>query len=224
MVNPLPLAFLQDKNLEANTPVFLYRIQISENPLEDLFYAGWKEDVTYFRQDDDGSWHSQVYSASAIEHGDIGTNNEMMVDGISVSIANTDRIAESYVREYNGLRGRKITIFLVFLEHLGDYDGHLTHIFYVSGYQADASVVTFQLTSKMNILDVSIPRYSFARSFCQWRYKGLGCYLADGSVPTGFDPDDPDTCNRSLTDCERHHNQKRFGGWPSVPSNKTVIL
>jgi len=295
----LPDSFLQEKNAQINEPIYLYRVQISNNPgasgePEDLFLAEYHEDVPYFREDS-GEFTPQVYTRFPLTHSDITTNNEAMVDSLNVSVANVNREMQYYIEQYDGLSGRKVTIFLVFKSLLSESSAHIAHVFYVDGGTADENRITLNLTSKMDLLDVTLPRRLYMRSFCQWKlYKNTGgCWRASGEAPAGFVADitttltgsiDPtasvnvigvgtkfltellvgdrivvtgetryvvsitdnthltvsvafsdnandtspdrlrDACSKTFAACLLHNNTLRFGGFPSVPSNKTITF
>jgi len=61
---------------------------------------------------------------------------------------------------------------------------------------------------------------------CPFRYKGPGCWDVDEATgeltaPTGFEAGDPDECNRTFEDCQRHFpypgiRMPRFGGFFGV--------
>ena len=51
--------------------------------------------------------------------------------------------------------------------------------------------------------------------------------VLSAAAPGSFDTDeegDGDTCNHSTDDCERHNNLSRFGGFPSIPTEKLEIV
>ncbi|NQU44507.1 hypothetical protein HQ520_14545 [bacterium] len=216
----LPDAFLEAKNAATNAPIWLYRIQIDDTPANDLFLAEDAADVAYFKD----TSTAQTYTAFPITHGGISSNLDGEVDQLTVSVANVSLLIQAYLEQNNGLRGNKVTVRLVFRDGLADYTAYIESIFYVDSASATAESVSFVLTSKMDLLNTTLPRRTYADRRCQWHYKGLGCWLDDDagnySAPTGFTAGSPDTCNRSVTDCQRHQNQERFGAFPSIPNRR----
>jgi lambda family phage minor tail protein L len=216
----LPDGFLAEKNAATNAPVWLYRIQIDDTPTNDLFLAESDADVSYFK---DVST-AQTYTAFPITHAGIGSNLDGEVDQLNVTVANVNLLIQAYLEQNAGLRGNKVTVRLVFRDALADPTAHIESVFYIDSAQATAQSVSFTLTSKMDLLNTTLPRRTFADRRCQWAYKGLGCWLDDDdgtyTQPAGFTAGSPDTCTRSITDCERHTNEERFGAFPSIPNRR----
>ena len=220
--------FIETKNAEANRPVWLYRVQIDSNPVNDLFIAESETNVDYFKDTNT----PQTYTARPISHKGISENTDGEVDAVKVIWANVNREVQAYLEANDGLRGKKVTIRQVFRENLDDPAAHIQDFYYIDSVLVTPMEAEFTLTSKLDILEVMVPRRKFNRHFCPWRYRGEGCFRTvedSNGFPTGtftapedFEVNGADTCNKTLEDCERHKNNKRFGGFPGVPG-KTVF-
>lgn len=175
--------------------IWLLRINISDTPEatgdDDLFLACWDENVTYFRRDS-GVDTAQVYTAFPISIGTIGENNDGQVDTLNVTLGNASRTVEAYLQNADpvGLRGRKVTIRCVWEADLADADAFIEDNFYIDSVSSTVEAAQFSLVSRLSLLNIELPRRIYSRNFCQWRYKGPGCWLDVGGTltpATGFD-------------------------------------
>lgn len=83
-----------------------------------------------------------------------------------------------------------------------------------------ATSITFKLgTFNPYLIQIALDR--FQKDYCPNTYKGAGCWikLSDGTFtsPSGFTAGSPDTCAKSLAECQRHTNTERFRGYPGIP-------
>ncbi|HOE64484.1 MAG TPA: hypothetical protein PK650_12105 [Candidatus Sumerlaeota bacterium] len=209
------IAYFQEKNKITNAPIWLYRVGVdSANPATDLFLCEGMESVAYFKD----KMTPQIYTPFPIKHDILQENSQGNIDSIKLRIANVSRDVQVYLESKEGLRDCKITIRLVFSDLLYDPDAHVEYIYYVDSCVANEQAAEFTLHSGLDLLRVSVPKRKFLRDRCQHIYKGVGCWLANGSMPTGFDANDPDECNKTIEDCERHKNNTRYGAFKGVPT------
>ena len=210
--------FITTKNAETNEPIWLYRIATSDNPNEDLFFAEYHENVEYFKDTNT----AQTYTAFPMAHQGIAENLEDQVDNLQVTVANVSRAIQAYLEQNDGLRDRKVTIRQVFAEHLNDDSAYIEDIYYVYTVSVTDKVAVFTLTTRLEVLNIVVPSRQYVRNHCPWTYKEYGCWIDDGgggwNMPTGFLTGSPDTCARNSDECDRHANEERFGGFPSVPT------
>ena len=222
--------FTEVKNAPTNAPVWLYRVATDDDPSHDLFLAESDQDVMYFKDANT----PQLYQAAPIRHSGIGENTDSEIDTLKITWGNINREAQAYVEQRDGLRGKKVTIRQIFRELLGDPAACVQDIYTVDAVRMTVEAAEFTLTTKLDVLSVMVPIRKFNRHFCAWRYKCDGCWLTK-YTPEGFpdgtfsEPEDfkvfgggSDSCDKTLTDCERHNNHQRFGGFPGVPG-KTVF-
>jgi len=187
--------FITEKNAETNKPIFLYRVQIAADPdadgaEDDLYLAEYDEDVEFFKDENT----AQTYTKFPITHESVSENTGLVVDTVQVSVMNVSREIQAYLEANDGLIGRKVTIRQVFADYLTDPDAYIEDIFFIDSVPSyDEKVINFTLTSKFDLLKLTLPRRYYRRDFCQWKYKDQGCWLDDGdgtfSWPTPFSAD-----------------------------------
>ncbi|MFH0879370.1 MAG: hypothetical protein V2A34_06620 [Lentisphaerota bacterium] len=186
--------FIARKNAETKSPIWLIRVCIGAlmeggTETDDLFLTNWNVNVDYYRTDSDGSVHAQTYVKSSITHEGVGENRQGRIDDLTISISNISRSIQYYAENYE-LRGRTVKLRQVFAEHLTDQNAYVEDVYAIDSFQLNQDVATFQLTSVLDVLNVTLPRRKASRNQCSWVYKGMGCWIDNGdgtySEPTGF--------------------------------------
>lgn len=186
--------FVAEKNAETNEPIWLYRIGVSDTPEvsgeSDLFYTNQPFPVEYFKTDA-GIDTPQTYEPAPIKHSGIGANMQGTIDSVTLTLSNVTRQAEAFIEARDALRGRRVTIRQIFRDELDDPQAYVEEVYYVDSVPgSDPREAKFRLTTKMDVLNVRVPRRRYLRNYCQAIYKGAGCWLDDGdgtfSMPSGF--------------------------------------
>lgn len=181
--------FLAEANAETKRPITLYRVEISDTPAAtgeaDLYYADYDTDVNFFETNSSVDT-ARTYLKAVIKRGEVSLNATGQIDSMTVSISNVSREIQAFLEARDGLRRRKVTIRTVFADQLADQDAYVEDVFYVDHVNCDAKIAAFSLSSKLDILDVKVPRRMFRRAFCQWVYAGVGCYETGLVQPAGF--------------------------------------
>jgi len=196
--------FKTEKNAAENKPIYLYTIEDYDGASNDLTFAEYDSDVTY-----DGI----TYYKFPIKHEPISENSEGQVDALRVSVANVNRAIQAYLEAYD-LRGKKVTIRIVWANKLDDADAHVDFILYIDTYSATETVVEFTLTSKMDLMDVTLPFGKYNRNYCRWKFKGTECGYSGSEA----------SCDKRKATCETlMDNIARFGAFPSVPTNRIFV-
>ena len=189
--------FITTKNAQTNAPIWLYRVNISDTPGDpgeaDLYLAEYDTDVAFY-ETNNGVNTTRTYTAWPIEHAGVSENTNSQVDSLNLTISNISREIQAYLELRDGLRGRKVTIRQVFAEYLNDSEAYVEDIYYIDAVEANARSVQFTLTGNIDIMDIKLPRRKYLWNFCQWTFKGAGCWLDDGdgtfSEPTNFSTQD----------------------------------
>ena len=178
--------FRVEKNAQTNKPIWLYRISVDGIEANDLFYAEYDQNVSYFK---DVST-AQVYTKCPITHDRVTSNTGGNVDSLSISVGNVDRTISAFIEANDGFRSRKVTIRKVFANQLADASAYAQDIFYVDTVTVSEAQATFTLSTNLDILNVLLPGRRYTRNRCHWTYKGTGCWISDGAggwnAPTGF--------------------------------------
>jgi lambda family phage minor tail protein L len=104
-----------------------------------------------------------------------------------------------------------VTIRLVWANQINDTDAHIDFIYYIDNYTANESTVEFVLSSKYDIIDLTLPKGVYNRNYCRWKFKSTECGYVGGQT----------ICDKRKATCkDTMNNIVRFGGFPSVPNNR----
>lgn len=195
--------FKSEKNKSENQPIFLYTLHEYDGS-NNLALAEYESNVTY---------DSIVYTAFNIRHDQVADNSSSQIDTLKVTVANVNRVFQAYLETYD-LRGKKVTITLVWANQLADTDAHVDFVYYIDSYTATEETVEFNLTSRLDILDAKLPYGKFSRNFCRWKFKSTECGYAGAQT----------TCDKTKATCrDTMSNVLRFGGFPSVPTTRIYV-
>lgn len=191
--------FKSEKNKVENSPIYLYTIHEYDG-VNNLYFAEWDSNVVY-----DGV----TYVRFPIKHDEIAENAKGEIDSLKVTVANVDRQIEALLQTYD-IRGKKVTITLVWAAKLAVTDAHIDFVYYVDSYSANQDAVEFSLSSKYDVLDIQLPSGVFYRNTCRWKFKGTQCGYS------GIETE----CNKTKQRCKDLSNIARYGGFPSIPSKR----
>lgn len=196
-------AFRAKKNAQTNQPIWLYTIYDYDGAAGVLRFAERKEDVVF-----DGN----TYTAFPITHDQINESGTGEIDTVKVSIANVNRLVQSYIEVYDW-RGKKVTITLVWADDLADANNKVEFDFYIDTYAADAQAANFTLLPKTDTLSHTLPTRIYSRNTCRWVFKSDECGYAGAET----------TCNKTQQRCKALANYQRFGGFPSIPTRQINV-
>lgn len=197
----LNATFKSQKNAGANSPICLYTIENFDGLGNNLNYAEYDADVTFA---------GVLYTKFPITHEFVTENTQGSADSVRVRVSNVARVIEAYLVTYD-FRGKRVRIKRVFADQLSDPTSFIEDIFYIDSYTANQEEVEFVLSSKFDVLDLTLPKRTYLRNYCQWRFKSTECGYA--GVATA--------CNKTLAQCRTYANQVRYGANPSIPSDNT---
>jgi lambda family phage minor tail protein L len=195
--------FTAEKNKKENQPIQLFTLFDYDGANSDLNFAAYDDDVTF-----DGT----VYSKFPISFSSISENNRGGIDTVQLSISNVSRAIEAYLQTYD-LRGKRVRMRLVWANDLTGANNYLDDFFYIDSYSTDAQTANFILTTKFDLLVIDLPLRRYSRNYCQWEYKGTECAAASAES----------TCNKTVANCRARNNYSRFGGFPSINPQKTIV-
>jgi lambda family phage minor tail protein L len=200
----LPAEYLETKNAQTNQPINLYTLEDYDGLGTNLNFAEWKVDVVF-----DGVTYTHFPMAR-----DASTENvQGEIDAVKISMANVSRLLQYYLENYD-LRGKKLTIRQVWADQLTDIDNVRTEVFYIDRYTASDKAVNFECSSKFDVQEVELPFGRYMRGVCRWKsFKDANCAYAGAYT----------SCNRTMADCRIRGNIIRFGAFPSIPSQRTVV-
>jgi lambda family phage minor tail protein L len=194
--------FISRKNAKENKPIFLYHIHEYDGS-NDLFLAEYDADVTF---------DSQVYTRFPIKHEHIEDTSQGQINGVKVIVANVNRLFQAYVEAYD-FRGKQVDIIHVWADKLDDPYAKMVDTFFIDGYSCDEKTIAFNLTSKMDVIELQLPARRYLRTHCYWKFKGTECAYAGAEA----------SCNRTFQRCKELANQERFGSFPSIPFRNIYV-
>jgi lambda family phage minor tail protein L len=196
--------FKSEKNKQENQPIRLYTLENYNGSGSNLNFAEYDTDIVF---------NGITYTRFPISIDMISENNKSVIDMVNLTVSNVSRIIQSYLESYD-LRGKKISIKTVWANQLADANAYIEDVFYIDSYTADQNNVSFVLTTKFDVLDVELPLRKYSRNYCNWKFKGTECGYAGADT----------VCNKTKQDCKNNkHNYARFGGFPSIQSNRILL-
>ena len=172
MPKTIPPEFNQQANALQNKPIHLYTVYDYDGASSNLYFAEYDTDITF---------NGITYVRFPISYDTVGENNRGQIDQVSVTISNVSRLIQGYLEQYD-FRGKKVSIKTVWADALGDTDNLVEDTFFIDSYSSDENNVGFMLTSKFDVLDLSLPLRSYSRNYCQWKFKGTECGYAGGET------------------------------------------
>lgn len=148
-------------------------------------------------------WQGEEYMAMPVELEEMSTRGDGRMPRPILSIANIDGYISRIINGYDDLVGLKIKRKRTFLKYLDavnfvgsenpygipDPDSHFVDdIFIVNQKTAEnKDVVTFELSSPIELENVMLPARQVLASFCPWVYRGAGCNYNGAPVATEKD-------------------------------------
>lgn len=198
----VPNSFKQKKNAQIVKFIFLYEINYTGSSW--LRYASWPSNVDF-----DGN----TYIKYPIKHSGITENSAGQIDKVTLTIANVDRIIQSYIENYDGMKEKEVRIKMVWSDDLADTSNYIEDIFHIEKVQVNERIAQFTLASKLDVLDLKLPKRRFFREYCQWIFKSTQCGYSGAESQ----------CNKTFTRCKELNNFSRFGGFPSIPRKHLFI-
>lgn len=222
--------------VEGTKPIQMYVVNASYSGTDYYYYARYNQDVYGFQMNASGNLTAteQLYTALPLKSDDVKTNLQGEIDTFSISVPNTDRAMESLIQNRRYLRGCDVYQIVGFSKYLpsgatayhigtsGDKRAFIKEKFYVDSTTSDENVVKFDCKPKFVIKNIPIPRRTFSRQ-CSWAL--LGRYLGSECNPlASINSASYPTCDGTLDNCRERGNEKRFGGWPSIPSRGIAVL
>lgn len=186
------------------TPIYLYSIQYDAVANKWLRFCSHTSDIEF-----DGI----TYQKYTITHDGTSENLNGRADKVNLAIGNVNRQLQYYLDTYDGLKGKKVTISLVWLEKIDFVDSVMTGEYRIEDSTSNKKAVSLTLSSNLDVLDVQLPRRSFHRYYCRFLFKGQDCGYAGAEG----------VCNKTFQRCEELGNITRFGGFPGIPMARMLV-
>ena len=194
MKDPGP-KFVSEKNKETNEPIFLYTFHDYDGQGGDLRYVDYDKDIVF---------DSKNYSKAPIAHDVVEENTEGSINAVRLTVGNASRYIQALLEDPNyKFRGKKVTIRMVWRDHLDDPNCYVDDIFYIDSCSTDQLNAYFMLSTKFDILRVMLPGEMFLRGHCRYASKDDG-FKGPRCVYSGEETE----CNRTWQRCKELENQQ----------------
>lgn len=200
--------FKEETRKRPTQPIFLYTIYDYDSLGNNKYFAAYDINVTF------GDPPIE-YIKFPITHDEITENVKGEIDATKVQISNISRLIEYYLQNYD-LRGKKVSIKMVFANLLADPDAFIEFSNYIDSYSSNVKDVVFNIMSKFDILGVTVPGRIFIKSHCQWLFASPAIRALGLGQECGYSGSATE-CNRTRSRCRELLNQRRFGAFPSTP-------
>jgi hypothetical protein len=165
---------IAEKDKDYNWPIELYQIKLDE---ETLYFAMFPEDINFF----DEAVNPQTYYAASISRGSVKKDNQTNPNTSEITFDNVMREFSAYVANTDFV-GRKVTIWKVFKNHLGNSENYV-EIFtdaIIDSVSIDEYNLTAQIVSNLDALDVELPGETYQVN-CRFEFGGEACGV---NIPT----------------------------------------
>lgn len=201
-----------EKNKLHTDSAFIILLDIIPRELYDNDTYSTSEDVIRICHNTENiTWNNQIYQAFPFNLEDIEEDSNGSEPSFNLTVDNTSRSLQGYIEDYNGGNGFIIILRVVNTKAL-DEDADLEEMFSVKHTVCDQDKITFTIGSSYPMASRR-PLDRFMKNNCPYVYKGIRCGY-NGTLTT---------CTHTLTDCRKHSNSKRFGGYPGI-DQKGVYL
>lgn len=215
-----------EKNLlQSDGILMLYEIQVQQaiNATPNLFeyLTGFNASVTYFKP---LTASTQVYSPAPIQRGDIEQDDGTRTPGLNINVGAADQTFVSYLENNDALGGNRVRMVTVPINLLSNASAGMVDTFYIDGAVIDQGkeIAVFELTSKGQIAEVTVPFRRMRRDQCSWKYNAsecLGSSVAGEWVAARGDR----KCKHTKNDCASKDNTINFGAFPGIGTRSVVF-
>lgn len=222
MVRDLNASLEWEKNLlQSSGLISLFEVQVSASPVAYRFLAGYNKTITYFTP---GTASSVSYDPFPVVRGEIEQDDGTKIPSMNVNIGMADQEFTSYIENNDALRRNRVRIVTVPYAELRNASACLIDTYYVDGgtIDHDKEVASFQLTSKGQVADVTLPLRRMRRDQCQWKYNASDCLASsvDGEWITAR----ADTaCRKTKDDCASKDNVINYGAYPGIGTKRVFF-
>lgn len=149
-------------------------------------------------------WRGNLYMAVPVDIDNIGEDNTGAEPSIALTISNVVVGLQYQVEQEQGGVGTQVVVRVVNTKNLNG-EADIEEFFTIIGCQVTDQNIKFTLGSGYSIKSRR-PLDRYMKNNCRFAYKGCRC---------GYNGDLP-TCTHTLSDCRKHNNSERFGGFPAI--------
>lgn len=199
----LPASVVLEKNKLESQNVWYFLVKLDAGDFS-LYFTTNNEPVTYL---------GQVYDYFPMNIGNMDSNADGKVPGLTLSVSNVGKLLTFYMDTYEGFVDANITLMIVNSALLNEDYTELTLEYTIMSAEVSDEWVTFSLGGP-NPLRQRFPAHIYVAKYCNWIFKSVECKY------TGPDA----TCDRSLEDCKLKNNRANFGGFPGLDASGLRVI
>lgn len=153
--------------------------------------------------------NNNVYIGGMVKRSDVNTQTEGAVESCNITISNINQgISSVIINEGDVLTGAECVIEEVIYDADDNILDDPVEIFRgkVNNIHLTHAVFTFDVERSLGGYSSEAPMTTYDVS-CQWMFKDERCQYSGGLT----------YCDKTMTSCQARGNEKRFGGYPSIP-------
>ncbi len=185
-----------EKNQIYTDGVFCMLLQVDIPNVDTLYLCYNNEDI---------QWNGHLWQNFPVEIGENSQTQDSSIPTIEIKICNITRELAGFVEDTKGANNGKITVYIINTKNLTSTTPEIEERWMIQKAHSDQEWITFTVGPDYSP-NSKMPQERYLKNGCRFCYKSVRCgYI--GTVTT---------CNHTLTDCRKHGNSKRFGGFPGI--------
>lgn len=185
-----------EKNKMYTDGVFVMLLEINIPNYDTIRLCYNNEDLT---------WNGVLWQTFPLEIGESSQEQDGSIPNIEIKVCNITRELQGFVEDTNGANKGKITVYVVNSKNLTSTTPELEEKYAIQKAHSDQEWITFTVGPDYSP-NSKMPQERYLKNCCRYCYKSVRCgYSGDLTA-----------CNHTLTDCRKHSNSKRYGGFPGI--------
>lgn len=136
--------------------------------------------------------------------------------GETIAFSNVGGVAAEYLRQFEGLRGRRLFVRLVNSLHLDAATHAVPHVYRIANSEVGTESASLTV-GHLPLHEMACPSRRFARRVCGVAFRGTLC---GWETSQGGDEDACDRGYGTPNGCVAHSNAPRFGGQTAMPGTR----
>ena len=200
MNDSLSLAQILEKNKLYNSSVYVVLVEIRLSTDSVIRLCNDSKDI---------EWQGFNWVAFPFDLGDLKDSDGGETQEITLSVSNVLRVMQSYIEQAKGGVDTEVVLRVVNTETLDEAMPLVEEFFGVTETSIDNENISFKLGIGIPLF-LRFPERRFLKNFCEFEYGGMECAVKSAVLAQY------PICNRTLPDCEKRGNSRRFGGEPSI--------
>lgn len=222
MVLSIHASLETEKNeLESQGILTLFQVQVQASPVTYAYWSGYNASTDYFQP---GTATPQTYTPFPIARGEVESDDGTKTPSMTIHVGAVDQQITAYLENQDGLRRNRVKAITVPYRALGNASACIVDTFYIDGgvIDHDKEEAVFELTSKGQVEDITVPMRVTRRDQCQWKYNASYC-LASFTADVWKSQIADIKCKLTKTDCASKDNVINFGAFPGISTGNVYF-